>query len=415
MAVFDAQGEPAGWARLGEVRDDLIYHARCIAVPFDPAGRMIVRRSENGIVPLYDVFLDRIAERHDEAVWDRITESAQPLGSRAAEATFATVGASWNTNFAEFRISYIPLGSLPPLLLGYEAIRPDDLLREVAAQRVEASYSLLTGITRWPGIAQETHARAIAALAALESSVGWQQQRPRYQIQPSLNRSFERLIEEVGRYHDDTHWFANLVEIYDNQRQYYPAEEGLEVGDLILSSREIADGIRTMAANLAHYCAGGSLVLIGKLEGGRRLTEELSEQLSRLNVSHSVEWIKTTWVGHGRAIASKSVPIAARSRVVICDTMISSGATFQAIIDVLDGAPLSIGGAVLLDFQRRRQVQLARLDAVLALRTHDWTVGYGSDGLVAGEERARDLPFIVSLKPLNMGNRSRLMHFGRAW
>jgi hypothetical protein len=206
-------------------------------------------------------------------------------------------------------------------------------------------------------------------------------------------------------------WVNDLFRIYDNQRPYYPAPVGLEIGDLVLTAAEIRQGIERAAQVLASESGPGPLAIIGKLESGRTVATELSAKLKELGKQHQLLLVKTRWLGHGRAaIVAPPIVDLSTYQAVVCDTMISSGITFYALENWIRdcGCAHPVCCFTLINFNRRRHFSPTRSLSVKHIHCHDWTIGYNSDGLVQGETKGRNIPFIVSLKPTGRGNLERL-------
>lgn len=413
VAVFTAAGRAIGSASPVEVASELLYHRRLCALVVDAEGQLLLRKSSESRTSRLDVPYSIVAEEHDEELSAHLT--MLPCAARGAE-LFAEkeFPASWDTHFATLTIGYLRIPtrgkSLDPNL---RLISPVELKRLLALGIVEVGFDLLAALSICPVFHADLRTNFKRLLARLLASEDWIDKLPRYAVTPAGEESLAPLAMECRTaLAQDPSLAPEIFGIYGNQRPYYPAPAGLELGELILSEESIKKGIDEIAQLIAEE-GYKQVLLVAKLESGRRVADTLCASFRRIGQNHLMAGIKTTWLGHGLATVSNPPSLRARpDYVIVCDTMISSGVTSAAIYDWLHSESIpqrAVASLALVDFRRRRHFEPGRLLSLIDMVSHDWTIGYHSDGLINGVSRARGLPFIATLKPLGLGNRTRLM------
>ncbi len=235
---------------------------------------------------------------------------------------------------------------------------------------------------------------------------------PSYEV-TAINQSDKARFAEKFRRRGLQPFWHELVALYQNQRPYYPAKNGLEVGAILLDEIDIYKGIeailRTELSNIQ------SVVIVAKWRSGERIAAVVEQLLRTMGVTTTLVPVNTTWQGHWNVMLEANLmsAISCHDIYLVCDLMISSGATMGAIQTFLTAQGIPDDRIVFLaavNVERPRSFQPKSLYYITTYYDNDWFVGFGADARsVDHHELCRGWPFIATLKPRGQGARDFLM------
>jgi hypoxanthine phosphoribosyltransferase len=173
---------------------------------------------------------------------------------------------------------------------------------------------------------------------------------------------------------------------------------------ILVTTEEIAEANRRMAAEIARDYAGGSLVLIGVLKGALFATADLARALAETPGAPTdvrLDFIAVSSYGNAhrssgevRLIQDTTHAIEGR-HVLIVEDIVDNGHTLHYLRAMLGNRqPASLRAAVLLDKPYHRAVDVP-IDYVGLTCPDEFVVGYGLDY----QERYRTLPYLAKLRP----------------
>ena len=166
---------------------------------------------------------------------------------------------------------------------------------------------------------------------------------------------------------------------------------------LLLSRAEIAQKVRSLAAQISKDYAGRDLCLIGILKGA---VVFLSDLVRELTIPVQIDFVRIASYGSGTASSgniqiTKDVELDVQNRhVLIVEDIVDSGLTIAWFLDHLKQFnPQSVAVCAFLDKTERRQVQVP-VDYVGYVVEDAFLVGYGLDF----DEKYRQLPEVYKIE-----------------
>ncbi len=169
-----------------------------------------------------------------------------------------------------------------------------------------------------------------------------------------------------------------------------------EVGEVILSAAQIAEGVRKLAAQINRDYAGREVVLVGVLTGAAVFLSDLMRQLT---VPVQVDFIAvssyenaTVSSGRVRVLKDLTCEVAGRD-VLVVEDIVDTGRSLQAILELVrQRGAASVKTVCLLSKPSRREVDVT--PDYCAFEIPDkFVVGYGLDYA----QKYRNLPYIAAL------------------
>jgi hypoxanthine phosphoribosyltransferase len=171
-----------------------------------------------------------------------------------------------------------------------------------------------------------------------------------------------------------------------------------EIGDILFDEATIADKVQELGERISRDYAGKEPVMVCILKGAVIFTTDLVRSIS---CPLTVEFLQASSYGMStdssrNVLIKKDLETNITGRhVLLVDTIVDTGATFDSLIRLLSQRkPASLQAVVLLDKSCRRLV-----DVSISYRGFEipdaFVVGYGLDF----QELYRNLPYIAVLKP----------------
>lgn len=167
--------------------------------------------------------------------------------------------------------------------------------------------------------------------------------------------------------------------------------------EVLITSEQIQDRIRTMGADIARDYAGKNPLMIGVLKGACAF---LSDLIRAVDIPLSIEFMAISSYGSamrtsGEVRILKDLDVAVEGRhILVVEDIVDTGLTLNYLLANLKSrGAASVKLAALLDkFERReKQVQIDYLGFPIPDK---FVVGYGLDYA----ERYRNLPYIAVVK-----------------
>jgi len=171
-----------------------------------------------------------------------------------------------------------------------------------------------------------------------------------------------------------------------------------EVGEVLLSAEQIAEGVREVAAQINRDYEGREVVLVGVLTGAAVF---LSDLMRQLEMPLRVDFVAlasygdhTVSSGEARLVKDLTCDIEGRD-VLVVEDIIDTGLSLQAVLELLrQRGAASVKTVCLLDKPARREVEVT--PDYCAFEIPDaFVVGYGLDYA----QKYRNLPYIAVLRP----------------
>jgi hypothetical protein len=413
LILVDSHNREIGSASADEVQQDLLYHREVMVIARDEAGRFLLRRATR--MPLSDRWgvTGREAQQAGDEPVDTAHRMLVEMGLVPLDPIekIGELPASWELGFA-----FLTIFSAEVAIEGEAKslcrMTVDRCSRLIQFAVDSFTFHLCQALRLCPEFREPPAASELSE--AIERFFSFPEGRallPRYEVVAAADGAVTDLLGEIRSHSSQFPWLRDLLGVFENSRPYYPAPYGLEVGELLLGATPIAEGIDEIARVIADYQV--PLRVVGKLESGRLVADRLEQALRKLGGDVERFDVSTTWLGHGEAQHFGSLPtgILSPRRNVICDTMISSGATFNAIHTSIaaQGGGDEAEAVVLAAVDRSRYYLPSKIHSVRSVKGHDWIVGFNSDAPSNGESIGRSLPFLATLKPRGTGTRFSLI------
>lgn len=167
----------------------------------------------------------------------------------------------------------------------------------------------------------------------------------------------------------------------------------------IISKNKIQNRIMALASQIGHDYTDKPLFIIGLLNGSFIFLSDLVRELSRFDLTISVDFMRVASYGTGTVSSEKptllqDISLHVKNRhILLVDDILDTGHTLSFVIQYLNAfEPLSMKSCVFLDKPDRRKLSIYA-DYVGFTIPNVFVVGYGLDY----QGRFREMPSISTL------------------